>query len=873
MTAILNVLVEVTVYSAILFGAVLLFQKLFHKHISAALNYAVWVLLIVRLIMPVTIDSGFHFFVMPEAPPQVQTDTVNNASNNALNQAGLFLPVQQTIADTSFEVATGNGSNPASNDNQNLSAPWKIDWQTALVLAWGAGVIGSFTVMAVLWRRLGQKIKRYGSAAPEYVLKLVDECKNDMGIQANIEVLVQGWLKSPALSTSLKPKLLLPEHMLHTMDAQQLEFGIRHELMHYRRKDHIMNILLMVLRCVYWFNPVVYIAFRRIQIDMETACDASITSRLESPERTSYIRTMIDLSGSSDTQYILGMGMGMGMGRKAIEKRIRGMFMKKKTGASVRTAAFVLAGILAVTCFTTACQPTPEKPVVVNKNDSALSDNIMAPPASAATYSAPASVKDAFTAKDSHVTVNIDAAVTVPNVSAFPVVQIQPDKFTNDFVKKAAEVLFEGKTAYEPRTQMTKAEIEKEILELQHALADPKNSGSDGLMSGNADIIAETTQMFKDRIKNYQALLATAPEKVTAQESDFQFHPAKTYEDPALNKELNDVLSGGDIQAKEILDVNENTQKLIADATLDNGYYGRIEASNYNGSTMMDNSLCFLKSKTLHPSIEVGPTYGFDAKIPPTSLSQDDAIRMSQDLLNRLGIADMALTSCSTITSDSLVLNTVDTLAYQSQAAGNQPDEKCGYSLAYQRTYGGIPTMSANTLYETGGDRRLSHDNQYGPFYQHEYIQITIYGDQIVSFIWKSPSKEVQTENANVELKPFEDILGAFKQQMIVEYTLEKLYHIEAFDQDYKDYIAKMESGHVDISKIGLEMVRIQIKDKPGEYRMVPAWKFYGNEKIKWKDGQEEEQANMAGIIGNPLTVCQTINAIDGSIIDEKLGY
>ena len=90
----------------------------------------------------------------------------------------------------------------------------------------------------------------------------------------------------------------------------------------------------------------------------------------------------------------------------------------------------------------------------------------------------------------------------------------KPAEIEADFVKKAAEVLFEGKPAYDPRIGLSKEEITKEILELKHALADPKNSKSDGLSSGDPQAIKETVKLFEDRIKILENMYKNAPDKI-----------------------------------------------------------------------------------------------------------------------------------------------------------------------------------------------------------------------------------------------------------------------------------------------------------------------------------------------------------------------
>ena len=68
--------------------------------------------------------------------------------------------------------------------------------------------------------------------------------------------------------------------------------------------------------------------------------------------------------------------MSAGKSRVTAEKRIRGLFMPRKTGTSVKTISLILAGVLGLACFTTACQPTPEEPVVIGKGDGKLEEII-----------------------------------------------------------------------------------------------------------------------------------------------------------------------------------------------------------------------------------------------------------------------------------------------------------------------------------------------------------------------------------------------------------------------------------------------------------------------------------------------------------------
>lgn len=444
MGAVLNTLLEITVYAAVLYGAILLFKKVFHRQISAALNYAVWALFILRLMIPVTMDSGLHLFVVPQTPVQTAAANSINDADFLYGQAVYFPAVQQNAPNTANKTPADLGvPSPSGGAGPKKAATLAFDWPAGLVLLWAAGVCGSFVYMAVLRTGLHNKIRRNGAAAPEEVLRLAEACKKDMGIRKDIEISVQSWLGSPALSSSLWPKLLLPEKMLCGMDNQQLEFGIRHELTHYMRKDHLVCLLLMFLRCVYWFNPLVWLASRQIETDMETACDAQVTRPMEKPARLRYVQTMIDLNGGIPAHQVLGMGLCNE--RRSMEKRIKGLFMKKKTVLSVRLAAAALALVMLLVCFTTACQPTPEKPPVVNKADGALEKKITQAPSSGKNIrealSIPERWVDSFSYGDGKIKFSVDAAIEIPDAEKVPVAEVSPVAFTQERVDKMISVL------------------------------------------------------------------------------------------------------------------------------------------------------------------------------------------------------------------------------------------------------------------------------------------------------------------------------------------------------------------------------------------------------------------------------------------------
>ncbi len=505
MSTILRILLEITVYSVVLFAAVMLFKRLFRRHISPILGYAVWALLILRLMIPVTFNSDVKLFVIPETA--LQTAQIQSAA----------APNQEVAADTAQAADSAaplynDSANPVSYEqpmtradevpmvNESSAADIKpvyskpISWQKALVMLWAAGAAISAGVLLLLSRRIKKRTSK-GSPAPDVILQIVDACKRDMRIRADINVLVQDWLSTPALTASLKPRLLLPESMLNGMDIRQIEYGIRHELMHYRRRDYLAALLLMLLRCVYWFNPVVWLASKQIETDMEAACDASVTADFNKPERLDYAQTMIDL-GSKANAYLLGMGVSNS--RASMEKRVRGIFMDKRSKLPVRLAALVLSGLLIFTCFTTACQPIKAQSV---DNAAAVEEETAsaAEPEPSPVIEPEVNPNEGYgnfpdwveTYTQPNLKVDINAQIVTPQTDVFPVYKVKQRRFDNETLKRMLNYFADDIVGVRESSQ-TKEELQ-ELLGYMYE-HDAKNK--DEIKDLKAQIAAAKPEVF-----------------------------------------------------------------------------------------------------------------------------------------------------------------------------------------------------------------------------------------------------------------------------------------------------------------------------------------------------------------------------------------
>ncbi len=744
MTAILTALLDVTLFSAILLAAILLFQRLFRRRISATLNYAVWALLILRLLVPVTIESGWHVLTVP-APQAVQMSALQDSAPSDNIQTPSVSSPALPVSDNSVipSQTTDQTTHTANADPQSPASSKPIDWQTIIVIAWAAGALGLFIYTAVQWTRLNKRISCSSASVPTSVQTIAEDCRRDLHIRTRIRIFVQDWLTSPALSAAVRPKLLLPSHMLH--DTEALKFGIRHELTHYKRRDHLLSLLLLALRCVYWFNPVVWIAFRRIQTDMETACDAAVTARMAPQERTRYISAMIDMGRDAKPQYALGMGAG----RKALEKRVRGMFMTKRTSRSTRMAAFFIALLLLFTCFTTACQPTPETPVVVNKAQGLPSDALNTGENEQPSESPLIDVPDRWTEEEKlndSSTVKIDANVDVPETGGFPVHRLERKELTQDRLNELISY-FAPDAAFSAHDVFTKEFYEQRLIEAKRGQ----------LVDG--DYVPPAAD--DPWVKSIEEKLASAPaaNEVTPATTDFDY-----YRDYDGNVD--------ESRGKNFVNINFSSE---------NGKSGSIFATRYEKGNTAGNQFTFntninyFAQSMLEAQPEIPEkerSFYDDATLAAHdstmellhngffdnfTITENDAVAQAGKAVTDLGIDGMGI-----VNVEKAMIDRYDGMAGFSNVVAQDQ----GYVVQYTRMLGAL------SGYDNQSQMSRSENNEaYAPPFTMETLSMVISQNGIEAVWWFEMAQSAETVSENSELLPFKDIQERILNQLKYEYA------------------------------------------------------------------------------------------------------
>lgn len=164
-------------------------------------------------------------------------------------------------------------------------------WLTLVRWVWIPGAILFFVPFAFdLWRL--RRIRRDGlpwTEARELTKSLAAKC----GIVRSVDILRHEDIAAPVVCGAMKPVIVLP-YDASEWSEDDLRRALVHELEHLRRNDWTIHLTARIICALYWFHPLVWMAWRRMRLEAERACDDAVVLSVEC---TDYADQLVSLAG------------------------------------------------------------------------------------------------------------------------------------------------------------------------------------------------------------------------------------------------------------------------------------------------------------------------------------------------------------------------------------------------------------------------------------------------------------------------------------------------------------------------------------------------------------------------------------------------
>jgi beta-lactamase regulating signal transducer with metallopeptidase domain/protein involved in polysaccharide export with SLBB domain len=314
------------------------------RHISPRWRHAMWMLVLVRLALPVVPSSSFSLFnfapthftpaAEPEAPhrgAKPRGEVLDLYPGGGTNDELILVaskPVVRPVPAAVVEPKKGS-----------------FTWQQVAALAWLA--IAMLMTARIAWAtlrvdRMIRRLRRVGDAVANDILA---DAAAEVGVKRTPILLAGDGLFSPALVGFVRPKLLLPSDLLVRFEPAELRLIFLHELAHLKRRDISINWAATILSVLHWPNPIVWLAVRRLRLERELACDELVVARASETERRAYGHTIVKLleTFSRGVSPMPG-SVGILEGKQQMKRRITmiARFAKRNRAWSAVAAVLVL---------------------------------------------------------------------------------------------------------------------------------------------------------------------------------------------------------------------------------------------------------------------------------------------------------------------------------------------------------------------------------------------------------------------------------------------------------------------------------------------------------------------------------------------------
>lgn len=397
MRSILFDVLEINIVMTLVILLLCVFAGKLRKRYGAMWLKVMWIVLMVRLLIPYNFslpDTEFRLFNVPgfeqETSGGIITNEIVGQQNLAIeeneNSTAEYIESHENVSVDTFQkeddsvmpqapsaspIIAPDGTDESLSTEEETNQPGqgvqadelqsfdnteengiKVNasrYTDILLYVWLIGIGISVLYHVFVYIRVQKKL--YGSVASienhalnQRIFHLQEKYLGKVKLNAQESTAVQ----SPVITGLLLPKLIIPSNKKDWKD-QELELVIAHELCHYLNKDLWLRIFMLGACCIHWFNPAVYWMKKQFYYDMELVCDTYAMKGRSNEEKEAYARILLDFAGKSRKDYTFMTGLSAG--NKLTKNRIYHIWENKKKKKGIVVFACMIVACLGIGLF------------------------------------------------------------------------------------------------------------------------------------------------------------------------------------------------------------------------------------------------------------------------------------------------------------------------------------------------------------------------------------------------------------------------------------------------------------------------------------------------------------------------------------------
>ncbi|MHC1749289.1 MAG: M56 family metallopeptidase [Cellulosilyticaceae bacterium] len=312
---------------------IIIIRLLLLKKIKKTWQYTLWMIVIIRLLLPILPTSDislFNIFYKTNSRENITKKHEGAMTNNGIER----MQAKNDLVSEDKEVFMRSRISDSPN---------RVTHSTKVLgySIWLIGMVLVSTYFIEIYYRLNKSLNRCPEVKDEQVLKLVEDIKIKLNLKKGVKIVDGG---QAMIFGIMRPTIMIPLNE----NKEALEIMLAHELTHYKYKDNVITYIQLVVVMLHWFNPFVWIAMYLMKQDMEFACDERVIKL--GTNKKQYATTLLNNTVTSGkTLYLVH---SMGENKNQTKRRILHMANFKKPKRWISFFIGVMVIIVAIICLT-----------------------------------------------------------------------------------------------------------------------------------------------------------------------------------------------------------------------------------------------------------------------------------------------------------------------------------------------------------------------------------------------------------------------------------------------------------------------------------------------------------------------------------------
>lgn len=338
------------VQSSVLICILFVVDLLIRRRVRAVVRYGIWMLVLVKLVLPPSLSSPFGLGAFLPAARQI-TPSFSPAMPAPQQEPVSSPPV---LADPSVSADSAPAAHRPARppDAGDLSLGARPSWQGLALAIWSVVVMALVLLLAQRAMFVRGLVRQAQDADPSTRSLLAEACKK-MGLKARPRIRFSPNAVSPAVCGLWRPVILVPQDLVRHLQPDQAQSVLLHELAHVRRGDLWVNLVQTLLQITYFYNPLLWLANWRIRSVREQAVDEAVLVAMRD-RAAEYPETLVGVARMTLARPALGLRLiGVVESKGALRSRIRHMLGRPFP----KTARLGLCGLAVLTLMGVAFLP------------------------------------------------------------------------------------------------------------------------------------------------------------------------------------------------------------------------------------------------------------------------------------------------------------------------------------------------------------------------------------------------------------------------------------------------------------------------------------------------------------------------------------